>query len=365
MKKLFAMIILASFMMLSFTQSAFGYWSSPKVNLLSPNNGTNNEIVELTITGDKFKKATSVKLVRSGEVDIVAENINYISKNKIICIINLRNKPVGRWDVVVTNYEKFLFIKWKKKTIINKGFILDYSYALKNPSPTVRKVNLQRGFDDGSVLVIINGTNFDKNTTVKLIGSKSTDILGTDVKVKSTTELSCFFNIRDKTLGNYAVALRNPDGQLAFLPGGFVVESFAKPINSKQQLKSLFFDYDQSELRFDQLGNAEVNLSKLKDNPGLYAILGGYADERGTQEYNLQLSAERVATVKQYLIDKGISSDRIISYFYGKEHPVEQGNNESYWWHNRRVDILMWETVLSKDRYAQAIDHSARAGNNH
>ena len=65
----------------------------------------------------------------------------------------------------------------------------------------------------------------------------------------------------------------------------------------------------------------------------------GHCDERGTVEYNLGLGDRRAMSVKNYLIDLGISADRIETISYGKERPVDPGHNEDAWAKNRRAEF--------------------------
>lgn len=50
-------------------------------------------------------------------------------------------------------------------------------------------------------------------------------------------------------------------------------------------------------------------------------ILEGHADVRGTQAYNMKLSGERAAVVRQKLIGMGVPSERILVTVYGKNGP--------------------------------------------
>ncbi len=117
-----------------------------------------------------------------------------------------------------------------------------------------------------------------------------------------------------------------------------------------QQLKSLFFDFDKSEIRADQNAALEDNLALLKANPELYIILGAHADERGSRDYNIELSARRADAVKKYLTKAGIDEDHFIVYAFGKDHPLKKGQDEASLSYNRRVDILMWDTQLSGEQ---------------
>ena len=79
-------------------------------------------------------------------------------------------------------------------------------------------------------------------------------------------------------------------------------------------------------------------------------LLGGHADERGTREYNLELSEKRAEAIKEFLLTKGIDSSKITIYAYGKDYPIKKGHDESSWWYNRRVDILVWESPPTKEQ---------------
>ena len=114
-----------------------------------------------------------------------------------------------------------------------------------------------------------------------------------------------------------------------------------------EQLASIFFDFDKSEIRVDQIKALNDNLAILKDHPELYVIMGAHADERGSRDYNIELSAHRAAAVKKYLTEAGIAEDHFIVYAYGKDHPLKKGHDEASQSINRRVDILMWDTKLS------------------
>lgn len=124
-----------------------------------------------------------------------------------------------------------------------------------------------------------------------------------------------------------------------------------------KKLTSIFFDFDQSMLRSNEDEVMEANLAALKDNPNMHIILGGHADERGTWEYNLALSEQRAKTIQKYLIDNGIAPERITIYAFGKDYPLKEGHDEASRSYNRRVDILVWDTVLTKE---QVIDETIK-----
>ncbi|WP_164013628.1 OmpA family protein [Pyxidicoccus trucidator] len=67
--------------------------------------------------------------------------------------------------------------------------------------------------------------------------------------------------------------------------------------------------------------------------------LAGHADERGTEEYNLQLSNRRAASVKRYLTDLGVSGNQVKTVGYGETRPVANASSEESWSENRRVEF--------------------------
>ncbi len=67
--------------------------------------------------------------------------------------------------------------------------------------------------------------------------------------------------------------------------------------------------------------------------------LAGHADERGTEEYNLQLSNRRAASVKRYLTDLGVPAKQLKTVGYGETRPASNASSEDAWSENRRVEF--------------------------
>lgn len=219
---------------------------------------------------------------------------------------------------------------------------------LAKPILGITAVVPNKAANNGSVLVDIQGSNFTNGLQIKLVG-KQGEITGSNVKTENETKASCFFDLNGRQAGQYRVVLTNPDGQSITIENGFEVEDF-KPAHISRILKPIFFNFDSAVIRDDQIEILNQNLAYLKENTGLFVILGGHADERGSQKYNLELTAKRAKAVQDYLVKQGIGKERIIIYAYGKEHPAQKGHDETAWQYNRRVDILEWETVLSEEQ---------------
>lgn len=106
-------------------------------------------------------------------------------------------------------------------------------------------------------------------------------------------------------------------------------------------LAPVYFDFDRSELRPDQRAVLDAKLPVLKANPAVRIRIEGNADERGSDEYNLALGMRRAQATRKYLIDNGISADRIDVTSNGEEKPVCQGHDEDCWKQNRRDEFVI------------------------
>lgn len=104
-------------------------------------------------------------------------------------------------------------------------------------------------------------------------------------------------------------------------------------------LQPIYFDFDSSSLRADQVAVVNRNAELLKTHASAVIQVAGHTDERGTQEYNLALGERRALTVREALIRAGISGDRIVTISYGEESPAEAGSNEGAWAKNRRAEF--------------------------
>jgi peptidoglycan-associated lipoprotein len=110
---------------------------------------------------------------------------------------------------------------------------------------------------------------------------------------------------------------------------------------SSPEFKPIYFDYDQSSIRGDQIPTMEFNGSYLRNNPSARVLIEGNTDDRGTNEYNLALGERRAASAKKYLIQFGIEEGRIRTVSYGEERPLFTGTTEDDFAHNRRDDFIL------------------------
>jgi outer membrane protein OmpA-like peptidoglycan-associated protein len=81
----------------------------------------------------------------------------------------------------------------------------------------------------------------------------------------------------------------------------------------------------------------------IRARPKWKIELTGHTDERGSDEYNLQLSTQRVENVAAYLVKSGVVANRVTTKGEGKLKPLSSGKDEAAHAINRRVEITFVE----------------------
>lgn len=105
------------------------------------------------------------------------------------------------------------------------------------------------------------------------------------------------------------------------------------------RLNNVFFDFDKWDLR--PVSFVELNrvVKMLNDNPAIRIELGAHTDAKGSDEYNIKLSHNRANSVMQYILSKGISSERVSFKGYGETVPVATNDTDEGRQLNRRVEF--------------------------
>ena len=109
----------------------------------------------------------------------------------------------------------------------------------------------------------------------------------------------------------------------------------------KANVQDAFFDYDTYDISGDAQAVLARDASYLNSHPGVKVVLGGYCDERGSNEYNLALGQNRADAAKKALIAAGVAESRIRVISYGKEKPFCSESTEECWQQNRRAGFTL------------------------
>lgn len=144
------------------------------------------------------------------------------------------------------------------------------------------------------------------------------------------------------TEANVRVTVRVPVAPTAPTAGG---NSSGGDMGSEtafhQNVQDLFFDYDSYEIRADAQSSITQAAAYLSAHPAIRIVIAGYADERGSAEYNLALGENRANAAKTALTSAGISGSRIRVVSYGKEKQFCSEADESCYQQNRRAQFLL------------------------
>jgi peptidoglycan-associated lipoprotein len=103
-----------------------------------------------------------------------------------------------------------------------------------------------------------------------------------------------------------------------------------------QTVKDIYFDYDKSDVNADQQSSLQEDIAFLKQHPNISFTIEGHCDERGSTEYNLALGDSRASSVRNALVQGGVTADHVKTISYGKEKPFCTESNEQCWQQNRR-----------------------------
>lgn len=106
------------------------------------------------------------------------------------------------------------------------------------------------------------------------------------------------------------------------------------------ELRGANFDFDKSNIRPDDVANLDQAVATLKEWGEVNVEVAGHTDSIGTEAYNQGLSERRAQAVRNYLVDKGISAERLTVKGYGETRPVADNATAEGRFQNRRVELI-------------------------
>lgn len=106
-------------------------------------------------------------------------------------------------------------------------------------------------------------------------------------------------------------------------------------------LRDVFFAYDSFVISEEGRQALARNAEWIKSNPGAQLKVEGHCDERGTSAYNLVLGEKRAKSVRNYLVELGVSPKQLSLVSYGKERPACTEHAESCYSQNRRGHVVV------------------------
>jgi peptidoglycan-associated lipoprotein len=140
--------------------------------------------------------------------------------------------------------------------------------------------------------------------------------------------------------GEPGMASTGAEGAGAANPNAGGDDEVAGPQAGLLAKRTVYFDFDSSEIKGDGTDIVAAHAKYLAANHGARVRLEGHTDERGSREYNIGLGERRAQSVRRALLLQGAADAQISTVSYGEERPAVAGHDETAWAKNRRVEIV-------------------------
>jgi outer membrane protein OmpA-like peptidoglycan-associated protein len=204
-------------------------------------------------------------------------------------------------------------------------------------------------------VIVLSGTVTDAETNEPLL----TTVKITGITSKNTSEI-----ITNPTNGRYSkVLIKGEKYEIIAEKEGYYpisefvdltqLDEFAEieknlklvPIKIGQtvRMNNIFFEFAKSNLMEESFEELNRLVRLLETNPKMKIEISGHTDAIGSSESNLKLSQGRAQSVVDYLISKGINSDRLSAVGYGKTKPIATNETDEGRAINRRVEFVILE----------------------
>jgi outer membrane protein OmpA-like peptidoglycan-associated protein len=100
-----------------------------------------------------------------------------------------------------------------------------------------------------------------------------------------------------------------------------------KAVNETFVLENIYFGFDSTDIKPEAAQELDKLAQLLIDNPEIKIEMGSHTDSVGSFDYNIDLSRRRAESTVRYLINKGISPDRLTAKGYGETQPIARNTN--------------------------------------
>lgn len=111
------------------------------------------------------------------------------------------------------------------------------------------------------------------------------------------------------------------------------------PSSKRIVLRGVNFDFDKSDIRPDSRPVLDQAAEVLRQSPNVRISVEGHTDAVGSEVYNEKLSVRRAEAVFRYLVNHGVTPERMEVTGYGQARPVADNDSESGRAQNRRVEL--------------------------
>ncbi|HSJ67663.1 MAG TPA: OmpA family protein [Anditalea sp.] len=121
------------------------------------------------------------------------------------------------------------------------------------------------------------------------------------------------------------------------------IEINLTPVASGEQFifENVFFDFDKADLKQESRSSLRRLQDFLRANPMVKITIVGHTDNVGSSSYNQSLSYKRAESVKAYLIDQGVSEEKLATLGMGDKQPIVSNDTAELRALNRRIEVVI------------------------
>lgn len=238
-----------------------------------------------------------------------------------------------------------------KITVSKKGFypVTEIIEVLDGPEPIELKKDFKLSPKERAI--VLTGTIYNIKTDATVVG-----------KIEYTSPSGAKGTIQSNQQGKYKIELPEPglyklytavesymannDTTTVFVP--FEDKTFQKDIlltpievGASVRLNEIYFDFNKATLRPESFPELKRVLEFMDFNKTVVVEISGHTDDRGSDEYNLDLSARRAQSVVDYLIEHGVDKSRLEAQGYGESKPSVDNDTDENRQFNRRVEFTI------------------------
>lgn len=156
-------------------------------------------------------------------------------------------------------------------------------------------------------------------------------------------------------------------GVLALIGLGYLIYKKLKPKKEtkpiKQKLKDVFdnlvFEFNKDVIKPTSYSYLDELADVMIQEPTWKLQIIGHTDNKGSEEYNLDLSTRRANSVKKYLIYKGVKEEVITSEGKGETEPIDTNDTEQGREKNRRVEFIIIKpdnTIVTTEASSEGVE---------
>lgn len=309
-----------------------GELGTPK-NLGDIVNTTGDEKFPFSAPNDELYFSSN-GLAGYGEQDVF---VSRVKKNGYSVPLNLGdtiNTPSDEVAFILANQTMGFVTSNRAKGV---GMYDIYKFSLERTTNSIKG----KAIEKNSKIVL-------PNAVVKLVDSNG------DVVATSTTKEDGSYDFKTIPLENYTVIASKEGyqdtnspivGPIGDLDSDIELSQIPAIVTeTKIIVEKIYFDYNKATIKKASTLTLNKIYKVLIEYPEMKINIGAHTDSRGSDVYNMNLSERRAAATRKYLLQKGISQDRITSKGYGETQPISNCKakcSEAEYEQDRRIEFLI------------------------